>query len=145
LISTVITSSPKSSRFHAGSINAFQGERVNFEFFSKKLTLSFKTAGYKPTFITGGVQPDTMRNFTGYAGSSSGEISGSTGALLTMGTPIKTGGVFTQETTGVTANQGGSNPILCNGKISIDPSLVVPTGPDNAPANLSTRFWRRDA
>jgi hypothetical protein len=28
-------------------------------------------------------------------------------------------------------------------ELRFDPSLAVPTGPDNAPTNLSKRLWRR--
>jgi hypothetical protein len=85
--------------------------------------------GNRPTFIFGGVQQDRIRNFSGtfISRPASGQA-GFTG-------PFQIGEIMAN-------NSGGSSG---NYKIYFDPSLVVPTGPDNAPINLSVRYWRRVA
>jgi hypothetical protein len=86
--------------------------------------------GNRPTFISGGVQGDRIRNITGHAG-----IIGSGGA---MGAQLD--GVFSSDmnyTGPYQWSSGGSSRSWFNA------STVVPTGPDNAPPSLSTRLWRR--
>jgi hypothetical protein len=85
--------------------------------------------GNRPTFEFDGVQPDRIRNLTGKARLES-YITNALGALY--GTSEGDGGI----------SASGYTPDTLN----FDASRVVPTAPDgsdNAPANLSVRFWRR--
>jgi hypothetical protein len=90
--------------------------------------LSISPAIIKPTFISGGVQEDRIREIEGHLSARERIFVWSEGAFKDG--PIS-GGVATS----------GSN----NGSTYSDfiASLVVPTGLDNAPTNVSMRFWRR--
>jgi len=91
----------------------------------------------RPTFVSGGVQAGRIPNATGEFGGLYTAVSGGDGA------PEK----------GVVARIGGLNFSAGNGaslylgtvRDKIDLSLSLPTGPDNAPSTLATRFFRRVA
>jgi hypothetical protein len=106
--------------------------------YHKNKNLSILHGGFKPTFISGGVQGDRIREIKGTADIFPGAtnvggaaFSGASGAF-SLGEQISW--IVAQ---GVAEAQGGY------GQLKLNPSAVVPTGPDNAPANLSFRFWRR--
>ncbi|MDR1353663.1 MAG: hypothetical protein LBK05_10320 [Treponema sp.] len=86
--------------------------------------------GNRPTFISGGVQGDRIRNIIGdvFAIGWSASV-GASGAFFSKG---GLGGSYQASVS--TSNRDG---------IGFDPSRVSPTGPDNAGTNLSKRLWRR--
>jgi hypothetical protein len=88
--------------------------------------------GNRPTFISGGVQPDTMRNFTGRFG----KTSESYALTFTLAD-----GAFEPEGSGAAHTGGGSYSGAP--RVKLNPSLVVPTGPENRPVNAAVRIWRR--
>jgi hypothetical protein len=95
--------------------------------------------GFRPTFVSGGVQEGRIRNATGLAeGSGSGSIQNS-GYFRTAS------GVFVISSSGVRYLIEGNNDLGNYKNLSIDLSRVIPTGPDVAPANVSARLWRRTA
>jgi hypothetical protein len=86
--------------------------------------------GFRPTFVSGGVQGDRIREMEGTAGSEG-----------RMGASAFATGVFTasvQSAPSAGDNAGGMYTLN-----NFKASRVVPTGPDNAPASTSVRFWRR--
>ena len=83
--------------------------------------------GNRPTFVSGGVQRDRIRNIEGQINAAL-NLSGFSGALY-FGTATSTYGIETRS--------GTVNAAM------LDVSRVVKTGPDVAPANLSIRLWRR--
>jgi hypothetical protein len=91
--------------------------------------------GYRPTFISGGVQEGRIQNIEGSAAFTTISVAfnGNTiGGAFYLPTPHRTGG------------SGQSSPNdNCDNAIGFDASLAVKTGPDVAPSNLSTRLWRR--
>jgi hypothetical protein len=89
----------------------------------------------RPEFISGGVQPYRIKNIKGefsimLDGDSHDMITGLSGAFFKKGSG------------GNNYRAGHSSPSSLE-IIDFDPSLVVPTGDDNAGTNLSRRFWRR--
>jgi hypothetical protein len=86
--------------------------------------------GNRPAFVSGGVQADRARRIKGEEVNYCGQHADAnfTGALYRI-----SGQTSYHETGG-----GAGGPL-----IGLDSGLVVPTGPDNAPANLSVRIWRR--
>jgi hypothetical protein len=85
----------------------------------------------KPTFVSGGVQGDRIRNIIGHH----------LPAYTTGKTQAPTGGVFyitdSSSIENLPAGTGsGSRRLL------FDPSRVVPVGPDNAGSNIAARYWR---
>jgi hypothetical protein len=87
--------------------------------------------GKRPTFITGGRQDDRIREITGKVNiKGAKEGSTSSGALV----------VYNENNGNGAGWLGSQSPT-----ISLEPSRVVPVGLDNAPTNISTRFWRRVA
>jgi hypothetical protein len=84
-----------------------------------------------PPLIAGGVQKDRIR-----------DIQGNSGRLpLTQHEGGHSGAISTSPVAGTGAS---TNPVN-NTSISFKASRVVSTGADNAPTNISTRFWRRVA
>jgi hypothetical protein len=83
--------------------------------------------GFRPTFIDGGVQQGRIVNFSGYAG-------------IVIGNPD--GVLFYGDSPGYQLPAGSGNGLR---RANFDPSRVVLSGPDNAPENLSERWWRRVA
>jgi hypothetical protein len=83
------------------------------------------------TFVSGGVQADRIRNITGRFD------------IYNIQEGLSSGAFFQKNI----ATKSVLNPDWANYGIVLgfDPSLVVPTGPDNAPINLSVRYWRRIA
>jgi hypothetical protein len=89
--------------------------------------------GFRPTFVSGGRQEGRIINFPG-------EVS----HLVTyglIGNNAKLTGPFKLGTQYSWIQQNNVNSTSY--AIGFDPSLAVPTGPDNAGTNLSKRLWRR--
>jgi hypothetical protein len=88
--------------------------------------------GFRPTFISGGVQGDRIR-----------EVGGKLSYTMSFGEydgPFKSGDM--SESYGQGTKDETGFPYR---KTDFILSRVVPTGPDNAPTNLSARIWRRVA
>ena len=83
--------------------------------------------GNRPPFISGGIAGDMIRNIIGGINFNGGVINASTGA-------------FTMSGPGNQAQLVGQNG---NFYITFNPSLVVPTGPEDSPITFSVKFWRR--
>jgi hypothetical protein len=94
--------------------------------------------GNRPAFVSGGKQPDRIRNFSGelYALpeniDTAGIIKGAAGSF---------GLALTTANSGALAIASGATGVLS--RLGFNPSLVVPTGADNAGPNISCRVWRR--
>jgi hypothetical protein len=88
--------------------------------------------GFRPTFVSGGVQGDRTRRLFGTFQIGAILASNHSGAFYPAAYATNIGSY------GITPTDG---PYLTG----LDSGLVVPTGPDNAPTNLSTRIWRRVA
>jgi hypothetical protein len=88
--------------------------------------------GFRPPFVSGGRQDDRIRNMEGniYYVSYPPEKGGVADGVFTVLSVPASG-----------ASSGGVEAYTYNFKAS----RVVRTGDDNAPVNLSTRFWRRVA
>jgi hypothetical protein len=84
--------------------------------------------GNRPTVISDGRQDDRIRDITG-------DISMQTA----MSATALNGALFSSASHSVTGSGWQTLPNVLN----FAARLVVPTGPDNAPANLSIRLWRR--
>jgi hypothetical protein len=87
--------------------------------------------GFRPTFISGGVQEDQIR-----------DIKGTLNSLIAY--------VMAETTGALSWENSFSSPIIFSGAnpqrgavVTLDASRVVNTGPDFSPGNLSTRLWRR--
>jgi hypothetical protein len=87
--------------------------------------------GFRPTFVSGGVAGDQIRNMTGqfYIGGTSSVAIGYNGVF----TAIPSGSVW----------GGHSSGSGDNAWIIFTSTRVVPTGPENSPRTLSTVIWRR--
>jgi hypothetical protein len=84
--------------------------------------------GFRPTFISGGAQQDTIRDIWGnYASPADG---------------FPVDGAFTVGTTG-TQNYSSALASVIVGKIGFSAARVVKTGPQVQPVHFSTRIWRR--
>jgi hypothetical protein len=94
--------------------------------------------GNRPEF-GGGAQGDRIRNITGSSDFQGDNDQGGRAALINEVGAIKRKSNNGHYVTDI------SNPYVYSDGISFDASRVVPTGPDNAPANLSVRLWRRTA
>jgi hypothetical protein len=93
--------------------------------------------GFRPTFISGGVQEDRIREISGYFG-----IETYNNNQSVYNNHLQ--GVFEKFDPGIGEFGDFTNISKDHGvNIRFRASLVVKTGPDNAPANLSARFWRR--
>jgi hypothetical protein len=97
--------------------------------------------GNRPTFISGGRQDGRIRNFPGsYTARSLTRAPTNEPSLTIVSGPfgasrVGSGSILQQaDTDGLSTSFN---------TIDFDPSIVVPTGPDNAPTNLSKRVWRR--
>jgi hypothetical protein len=88
--------------------------------------------GFRPPFVSGGRQDDRIRNMEGniYYVSYPQEKGGVADGVFAVSTVPASG-----------ASSGGVASYTYNFKAS----RVVRTGDDNAPTNISTRFWRRVA
>jgi hypothetical protein len=89
--------------------------------------------GFRPTFVSGGRQGDRIRNFPGEV--SHGLTYGLTLSNAKVTGPFKLGTQYSM--------LQQNNTSTTSYAIGFDPSLAVPTGPDNAGTNLSKRLWRR--
>jgi hypothetical protein len=101
----------------------------------------YEGGGKRPPFISGGVQNSRIMNFTGryMQGYSPGYVD-------TQGSNGSTGPFYPEPSTHDGTGQrgiSGENYSSLKAGWGFDPSLVVPTGPDNAPVNAAVRFWRR--
>jgi hypothetical protein len=85
---------------------------------------------HRPTFVTGGIGNDTIRKIEGTIGHIEYVINALTG-------------VFTQTNniTGIRSTASSNS----NAGIKFDSTKVVPTGLENSPRTLSSRYWRRVA
>ncbi|MDR1390675.1 MAG: hypothetical protein LBJ31_11960 [Treponema sp.] len=85
--------------------------------------------GNRPPFISGGAQGDRIRNIVGAfnANNSAGFIGDRKLFVATGAAVVWVGG----------------SQYLANNTIYFNTGMIVPVGPDNAPSNLSVRFWRR--
>ncbi|MDR2019492.1 MAG: hypothetical protein LBQ14_01855 [Treponema sp.] len=94
--------------------------------------------GFRPTFVSGGVQGDRIRNIIGTA-----EVypwsSGVSFIMFSSGAFMASRGDSRRLSAVTGADTSGNRASILD--MSID--RVVPTGPDNAPANLSAQLWRR--
>jgi hypothetical protein len=88
--------------------------------------------GKRPTFISGGVQEGRIRN-----------VRGRTLIGMSVDSPGMYAAPFTRIAGSVSSYNMGGTPGTYAGAFGIDLSLSLVTGPDNAPTNVSTRFWRR--
>jgi hypothetical protein len=96
--------------------------------------------GFRPTYISGGVQPGRIPNIEGIlslntsagGGGTSSLTSPSTGPFVSSGVTV-TGGVMD-------TGAGWVTPYGKRAKFSA--AAVVRTGPDVSPANLAARYWR---
>ena len=86
--------------------------------------------GFRPSFITGGVAGDMIRNILGGINFNGGTINSASGAF------VKTGNGNQVQVVGI---QNGYF------YITFDSSQVVPTGPEVSPRTFSVKFWRRVA
>lgn len=101
--------------------------------------------GFRPTFISGGVQQGQIPNIKGETlfregNASEAHILGPIG--LSTSPPFYPGSVSPNHATVASASDPSDTS---DRALGIDISLSVLTGPDVAPANLSTRLWRRVA
>jgi hypothetical protein len=95
--------------------------------------------GFRPTFISGGVQRDRIRDITGSVN----------GIASSSNWPTRTDqitGAFKPDSAHYTTTvfRGDSSGWIWS-PLDFAASRVVPTGPDVAPINLSIRVWRRVA
>jgi len=81
--------------------------------------------GNRPTFISGGVQPDVLRNFNGTIG----RVVGS-----------EASGVFYFTSSSIWLSGGSA---YGTSMVDIDPSRAVPTGPENGGRTFGTEYWIR--
>jgi hypothetical protein len=87
---------------------------------------AFRGAINRPTFVSGGMQGDRIRDINGRIGNS------------IYGTEPSTGAFYNEEFSAVPMGS-----IVKDSTVrSFAASRVVPTGPDAAPVNLSKRLWR---
>jgi hypothetical protein len=91
--------------------------------------------GFRPTFVSGGVQESRIKNIEGKlrAGHAAANF-----PLVAM-----SGAFYDTQVSPCYASGTSSADVNC--VVGFDPSRVVPTGSDNAPTNLSVRIWRRTA
>jgi hypothetical protein len=94
--------------------------------------------GFRPTFVSSGVQDDRMRNIEGNF-MTLGQNSDNYGVVRAGSGAFQIG--LISDTAGVVAI--ANSPAKSYSMTSFSSSRVVPTGPDDAPANLSKRLWRR--
>jgi hypothetical protein len=87
--------------------------------------------GFRPTFISGGVQEDRIR-----------DIKGTLNSLIAYVMTETTGALSWEDVSSTPINFNGANPQR-GAVVALDVARVVPTGPDFSPGNLSTRLWRR--
>jgi hypothetical protein len=103
--------------------------------------IGYEGGGKRPTFISGGVQGGRIPNIPGDFSFSSYNNS-----QRITSNQNRLNGPFYKKTTTTGSFVTGDDVLYTDRyAIGFDPSLVVPTGPDNAPGNLSARFWRRVA
>jgi hypothetical protein len=90
--------------------------------------------GFRPPFVSGGVQEGRIINIQGSIASPHSSYGSFIGGGIA-------GGAFevTREFNNGAEFKNSNNTF----DIDFSADRVVPTGPDNAPANLSTRIWRR--
>ncbi|MDR1507811.1 MAG: hypothetical protein LBI67_11985 [Treponema sp.] len=89
----------------------------------------YEGGGNRPTFISGGAQGDRIRNITGtFNTNNSAGFIGDGKLFVAAGAAV----VWV-----------GGSQYLANNTIYFNTGMIVPAGPDNAPSNLSVRFWRR--
>jgi hypothetical protein len=96
--------------------------------------------GFRPPYISGGVQGGRILNITGRTGAAQPTIFGRSdiGGFK----PDPTGPFYPNTSEVVKTPQYDYVDVAA---LHLNISRVVPTGPDNAPQNLSTRLWRRVA
>ena len=88
------------------------------------------SGGNRPAFTSGGVKRDEIRNIIGDFGNVS-----LTSVLAT--------GAFSAARTGAGQDYWNNTDNSPKYKVTIDSSLVVPTGRENAPRTMSLKYWRR--
>jgi hypothetical protein len=81
------------------------------------------------------VQPDRIREIEGYWNNDGNTAVSFSGY----------GGAYAPEQKQGTVNGSTASMADTYWRNTFKASLVVPTGPDNAPANAAVRFWRRTA
>jgi hypothetical protein len=97
--------------------------------------------GNRPAFISGGVQEGRIRNINGKLRRSPSDSEGWDSQVVS---PPNSALYVTQDKS-MHAIAGSGGNYMCSYYIYFDASRSVPTGPDFAGTNVSTRFWRKTA